>query len=72
MMKSKNQRSDYLYDINKCFNTQFDSMAEYKEEINFKRLLDTLTLENVLYAIENAEKIECQNLKKAKKVEYSG
>lgn len=68
----RNHRSDYLADINRCFNTHFESMARYKEETNFKRLLNSLTLDDVINAISNAEKIEQQNMRDYKKISHCG
>lgn len=72
LMQSKNHRSNYLHDINRCFGQSFDSMLEYKEEANFKRILSTLNLDNVLYAIRNAEKISMSNEKTHQKMQHSG
>lgn len=68
----RNHRSDYLSDINRCFNTHFESMARYKEETNFKRLLNSLTLDDVINAISNAEKIEQQNMRDYNKISHCG
>lgn len=68
----RNHRSDYLSDINRCFNTHFESMARYKEETNFKRLLNSLTLDDVINAISNAEKIEQQNVRDYNKISHCG
>ena len=68
----RNHRSDYLSDINRNFNTHFESMAKYKEEANFKGLLNTLTLDDVINAISNAEKIEQQNMKDYNKISHCG
>lgn len=72
MMGRKSHRSNYLSDINRCYNTQFESMAEYKEEANFKRVLNYLTLEDVVSAISNAERIEQQNLRDYQKINHCG
>ena len=68
----KNHRSNYLSDINRCYNTQFGSMTEYKEEANFKKVLNCLTLEDVVFAISNAEKIEEQNVINYQKINHCG
>lgn len=47
-------------------------MARYKEETNFKRLLNSLTLDDVINAISNAEKIEQQNMKDYNKISHCG
>lgn len=72
VMQRKSHRSNYLCDINRCYNTQFESMSEYKEEANFKRILTCLTLEDVVSAISNAERIELQNLRDYQKVNHCG
>lgn len=72
MRIKRNHRSDYLSDINRCFNTHFESMARYKEETNFKRLLNSLTLDDVINAISNAEKIEQQNVRDYNKISHYG
>ena len=71
-MASRNHRSNYLVDINRCYNSFFYSMFDYKEEINFKKILDRLTLDNVRYAISNAEKISSSNVKNYHKIGYCG
>ena len=68
----RNHRSDYLSDINRCFNTHFESMARYKEETNFKGLLNSLTLDDVINAISNAEKIQQRNMRDYNKISHCG
>ena len=53
----------YLKYINKEYNEEFDSMNEYKEEQNFKRVLSRLSLKDVCNAIDRAEHIMNQNKK---------
>lgn len=72
LMGRKSHRSNYLSDINRCYKTEFESMAEYKEEAKFKRLLNCLTLEDVVSAISNAERIEQQNLRDFQKINHCG
>lgn len=72
VMGRKSHRLKYLSDINKCYNTQFESMAEYKEEANFKKILNGLTLKDVVFAISNAEKIEQQNSINYQKINHCG
>lgn len=72
VMGGKSHRSNYLSDINRCYNTQFESMAEYKEEANFKRVLSYLTLEDVISAISNAERIEQQNVRDYQIINHCG
>lgn len=72
MRIKRTHRSDYLSDINRNFNNHFESMARYKEETNFKRLLNSLTLNDVIFAISNAEKIEHQNMRDYNKINHCG
>lgn len=46
-------------------------MLEYKEEANFKRILNSLTINDVLYAIQNAERICEKNEIIYQKIKYS-
>lgn len=51
-------RKSYLTFLNKAFNECFDSMSSYKEETNFtKRILNKLSLNEIIDAIARAEKI---------------
>mgnify|MGYP001017864737 CR=1 FL=1 len=61
--KSFNSRKDYLTLINDCFETKYESLEEFKKEINFKRCLERLTLEDVKRAIDNAKAIQNYNRK---------
>ncbi len=54
-------RKQYLKYLNNGFMEQFTSMDEYKEEDNFKRCLEKITLDDVLAAIERAKKIMSNN-----------
>ena len=54
---SKNHRKQYISDINRAFEEQFEDMQQYKHEYNFKRCLKKLTLENVKDAITRAQNI---------------
>ncbi|NLB28317.1 MAG: RloB domain-containing protein [Clostridiaceae bacterium] len=49
--KCKSHRSQYLEDINRAYGECFRSLSAYKEEKNFQRLLDKLSLDNVIQAI---------------------
>lgn len=59
--KSYTHRSKYLEPINRAFGERFKSLDEYKEEKNFKKILDKLTLENVKQAIERSKSIMKRN-----------
>lgn len=51
----------YLKEINKAFTKNFQSLAEYKRERNFKKILnDYIHLEEIQVAIENAERIRAR------------
>ncbi len=55
------ERKQYLKYLNKGFSEHFVSMKEYKEEDNFNRCLKKITLDNVIAAIERAERIMANN-----------
>lgn len=59
--KSYTHRSKYLEPINRAFGERFKSLDEYKEEKNFKKILDKLTLQNVKQAIERSKSIMKRN-----------
>lgn len=50
-------RKHYLSQINKIFNERFESLNEYKHEINFKRCLAQLSIEDVKKAIFRSKAI---------------
>lgn len=54
-------RNQYLALLNRAFSEKFDSLDQYKQEVNFKRLLGTLSLENVVQAIKRAKAIMQKN-----------
>ena len=54
-------RKQYLKFLQDGFKEPFNSMNEYKKEDNFKRCLNKITLDDVLTAIERAEKIMVGN-----------
>ncbi len=58
---SLSHRKDYLSYINSAFSESFESMNEYKEENNFKRVLSKLSLDDVVDAIDRAKAIDSQN-----------
>lgn len=68
---SKDHRSKYLSVINSCYNENFETMSQYKEEENFKKVLSKLTLNDVKYAIQNAEKITKNNYENQTKVHFA-
>ncbi len=52
-----NHRYQYLPLLNRAYNEQFENLHQYKHEVNFKRILDKLTLDDVIHAILRAESI---------------
>lgn len=56
-------REKYLAGINKAYNENFQSMKEYKEEKNFKKILAQITLEDIIKAIKNGNEIRQRNIK---------
>lgn len=66
-------RRQYIVPINKAFNEKFESMDDYKKESNFKGLLDQLTLDDVINAVERAKSIQKTNREKGYSLcEYKG
>ena len=54
-------RSKYITPINKVFQESFQSMDEYKEELNFRRCLKKIDLSKVIDAVGRARKIMQRN-----------
>lgn len=50
-------RRQYIDPINRSFNEKFENMDDYKHENNFKRILNNLTLSDVIDAINSAKLI---------------
>jgi hypothetical protein len=67
MRNSYNQRSDYLVPINKYYNEKFIDLFEYKKENNFNRLLKSISLNDVINAIANANTIISDQISKGYK-----
>lgn len=66
-------RKQYLTLINKAFNESFESLGDYKLEANFKRILNSLTLNNVISAVERSKDIMQKNINNGYKLqEYKG
>ena len=59
--KSYTHRKQYIIPINQIFGERFENMDEYKEEDNFKRCLQKMSLSNVVDAVERAKKIMQRN-----------
>lgn len=50
-------RKKYLNPINRAYNKNFENMDEYKKEDNFKNLLNTITIDDVITAINRGKVI---------------
>ena len=55
-------RKDCLSYINRAYSKTFESMDEYKNEDNFKRCLNQLTLSDVIKAVERSKNIMNNNV----------
>lgn len=55
---------------NEIFDEDFKSLDEYKEEKNFKRVVEQITLEDIINAIKRAEKIRDHNKEYNKQIKY--
>ena len=70
-MACKLHRDHYLEFINSAYDRSFRNLDEYKREHNFKSILSCIDLNDVIFAIKNAEQIrynKCDNGEKI--VEY--
>lgn len=54
-------RRQYIDSINRSFNEKFENMDDYKHENNFKRILNSLKLSDVIDAINRAKVIMQRN-----------
>lgn len=54
-------RKHYIRTINSAYNENFLDMKEYKHEDNFKRLLSSLSLEDVIIAVKRSKDIMARN-----------
>lgn len=50
-------RDKYYKDINKAFKTSYNHMDEYKKEEEFRKILNSITLDDVINAVARGEKI---------------
>lgn len=55
--KLVNHRKNYIADINLAYNENFETIDKYKEEENFKKVLEKITLQDVKTAIKNGNEI---------------
>lgn len=72
LLQSLTHRDQYLNEINRVFGEKFENLQQYKHEKEFKRILQKLNFEDVLLAIENAKKIENQNIQYHQRRGYKG
>ena len=63
LMTPLSDRTKYLPYINSAYSKKFNSLSEYKEEDNFKKLLDCIDIDSIKLAIQNAEAIDDYNVK---------
>jgi hypothetical protein len=54
-------RRNYLQPINRAYDEQFTELGQYKQEVNFKRVLEKNSLAEVKAAIERAKSIMQRN-----------
>lgn len=72
LFSSVADRKNYIKYINRSFNEKFESMAEYKEEANFKRCLSKIQLSNVIDAISRAKTIMQRNVENGYTLQQHG
>ena len=66
-------RSRYIKKINTLYGTNFAKLKDSKDEINFSKLLEQITLKDVITAVKNARQIRpYQQDIGCKIVEYKG
>lgn len=66
-------RSQYLEPINQAYGEEFEDLAHYKREDNFKRCLSKLSLDDVKAATDRAQSIANRNKTEGKKlITYMG
>ena len=65
-----NHRREYLQYLNKYYDCKFESLQEYKEEKNFKKLLSKLSLHDVEVAMRHAYQILAKHKDIYKEIQY--
>lgn len=66
-------RKKYILSLNNAYNTKFKSIKDYKKEVNFKRILEKINMDDVKQAIANAKESKKQRKNNGdKKSEYMG
>ena len=63
---SLSHRKQYVNGINRAYNEKFQFIDDYKEEKNFKRILQKIELEDVIRAVKNGNEIRKMNEENAK------
>ena len=63
---------EYLKAINESFHTDFESLSKYKEEKNFQKILQQISLEDVESAIRRCNSMEARNEATNMKGEHKG
>lgn len=59
-------RKQYVDGINRAYGTNFQFIDDYKEENNFKKILSTISLKDVIRAVKNGNEIRMQNEQNSK------
>lgn len=63
---SVSHRKQYVKGINSAYKENFEFIDDYKREKNFKRILSKISIEDVIRAVENGNKIRNLNEQNAK------
>lgn len=61
--KHFSHRRQYLEKINEFYGENFESLTSYKEERNFNKILNQITLDDVIQAVKNGKEIRDINIK---------
>lgn len=67
---AKTHRKQYLPEINKVYDEKFEDLEEYKKENNFKRILQKLTINDVIEAVKRSETIMKRNEENGYKLQH--
>lgn len=59
--RTLDNKKQYLDLLNKAYKSEFETLSKFKQEKNFKKILESITLEEVKDAIKKAEAIRKQN-----------
>lgn len=65
-ISSISHRKQYVNGINEAYNEKFQFIDDYKEEKNFKRILQKIELEDVISAVKNGNEIRKMNEENSK------